>query len=144
MKRILYSTDDDAYVLAEAQAMGHQRTDVVAPLEKAVEASTETGLCLSSPSIFASIMRNHHMKRKGLVMKPTRADEEDPKRITSSSGSCYLCSLAKAILKLLSSGVFSKMRICQVLGDSPSTSKALRMLLRQDVMIWQRRGLGGC
>ncbi|KAJ6747482.1 hypothetical protein OIU74_029861 [Salix koriyanagi] len=67
-------------------------------------------------------------KLKGLVMKPARVDEEEePKRIRSSSGSRYLCSLAEAILKLLSSGVFSEMRIRQVLGDSPSTSKALRM-----------------
>ena len=106
---------------------GHQRTVVVAPPEKAAEASTESGSCLSSTSSSASSARNHHMKRKGLVMKPTRVDEEEPKRIRSSSGSCYLCSLAEAILKLLSSGVFSEMRIRQVLGDSPSTSKALRM-----------------
>ena len=64
-------------------------------------------------------------------MKLTPVDEEEPKRIRSSSGSRYLCILAEALLKLLSSGVFLKMRIHQVLGDSPSTSKALRMLLNQ-------------
>ncbi|KAJ6363423.1 hypothetical protein OIU78_003572 [Salix suchowensis] len=120
---------------------GHQRTVVVAPPEKAAEASTESGSCLSSTSSSASSARNHHMKRKGLVMKPARVDEEEPKRIRSSSGSRYLCSLAEAILKLLSSGVFSEMRIRQVLGDSPSTSKALRMLLRQDAV--KRSGRGG-
>ncbi|KAF9679638.1 hypothetical protein SADUNF_Sadunf06G0035500 [Salix dunnii] len=118
---------------------GHQRTVVVAPPEKAVEASTESGSCLSSTSSSASSARNHHMKRKGLVMKPARDDDEEPKRIRSSSR--YLCSLAEAILKLLSSGVFSEMRIRQVLGDSPSTSKALRMLLRQDEV--KRSGRGG-
>lgn len=104
---------------------GHQRTVAVAPPEKAVEASTESGSCLSStPS--AACARNHHMKRKGLMMKPVR-DDEEPKRIRSGSGSRYLSSLAEAILKLLSSGCFAEMRIRQVLGDSPSTSKALRM-----------------
>uniref|UniRef100_A0A3N7F1A4 HTH three-helical bundle domain-containing protein n=1 Tax=Populus trichocarpa TaxID=3694 RepID=A0A3N7F1A4_POPTR len=120
---------------------GHQRTVAVAPPEKAVEASTESGSCLSStPS--AACARNHHMKRKGLMMKPARNDEE-PKRIRSrsGSGSRYLSSLAEAILKLLSSGCFAEMRIRQVLGDSPSTSKALRMLLRQEEV--KRSGRGG-
>nr|TKS09957.1 hypothetical protein D5086_0000090580 [Populus alba] len=98
---------------------GHQRTVAVAPPEKAVEASTESGSCLSSTSS-AACARNHHMKRKGLMMKPARNDEE-PKRIRSrsGSGSRYLSRLAEAILKLLSSGCFAEMRIRQVLGDSP-------------------------
>jgi hypothetical protein len=118
---------------------GHQRTVAVAPPEKAVEASTESGSCLSStPS--AACARNHHMKRKGLMMKPVR-DDEEPKRIRSrsGSGSRYLSSLAEAILKLLSSGCFAEMRIRQVLGDSPSTSKALRMWVSK--LTWLTRGM---
>ncbi|XP_011048123.1 PREDICTED: uncharacterized protein LOC105142268 [Populus euphratica] len=121
---------------------GHQRTVVLAPPEKAVEASTESGSCLSRTSSAVSSARNHHMKRKGLMMKPA-GDDEEPKRIRSrsGSGSRYLSSLAEAILKLLSSGCFAEMRIRQVLGDSPSTSKALRMLLRQEEV--KRSGRGG-
>ncbi|KAJ6741806.1 hypothetical protein OIU85_015940 [Salix viminalis] len=97
-----------------------ERSDGKGSCEEESWSSVTSGskLCVSSLTSDVS---------KGLVMKPARVDEEEPKRIRSSSGSRYLCSLAEAILKLLSSGVFSEMRIRQVLGDSPSTSKALRM-----------------
>ncbi|KAI3446477.1 hypothetical protein Pfo_003142 [Paulownia fortunei] len=48
---------------------------------------------------------------------------------------------AAAILRVLSTGSASEVRIRQLLGDSPSTSKALRMLLKlQEV---KRFGAGG-
>uniref|UniRef100_A0A6N2LES4 HTH three-helical bundle domain-containing protein n=1 Tax=Salix viminalis TaxID=40686 RepID=A0A6N2LES4_SALVM len=83
-----------------------KRTNVVARLEKAAEALTESGLCLSSSCSSASSARNHHMKRKGL---PSQSN-----------------------IEAVASDAFSKMRIRQVLGDSSSANKALRMLLRHD------------
>ncbi|KAL0428546.1 UNVERIFIED_CONTAM: hypothetical protein Slati_3029400 [Sesamum latifolium] len=48
---------------------------------------------------------------------------------------------AAAILRILSNGSASEVRIRELLGDSPSTSKALRMLLKlQEV---KRIGAGG-
>ncbi|KAG8367890.1 hypothetical protein BUALT_Bualt16G0119600 [Buddleja alternifolia] len=48
---------------------------------------------------------------------------------------------AAAILRILSNGSASEVRIRQLLGDSPSTSKALRMLLKQEEVM--RFGAGG-
>ncbi|VVB06041.1 unnamed protein product [Arabis nemorensis] len=48
---------------------------------------------------------------------------------------------AKAILEFLSSVSSSEVRIRQILGDSPDTSKALRMLLKMEEV--KRFGTGG-
>ncbi|CAK7342582.1 unnamed protein product [Dovyalis caffra] len=127
---------------------GHQKSVMLSPPEEEAAASTESGSCLSSTSSAASSPRSHFMERNGLmILKPARHDREEPKRTRSGSGSGsvsvsrYLSSRAEAILKLLSSDCFSELRIRQVLGDSPSTSKALRMLLRQEEV--KRSGRGG-
>lgn len=56
---------------------------------------------------------------------------ENPKRrkVDSGygSGSSYMRRQAEKILDFLSRGSSSEVRIRQVLGDSPDTSKALRM-----------------
>ncbi|XP_028062612.1 uncharacterized protein LOC114265939 [Camellia sinensis] len=48
---------------------------------------------------------------------------------------------AEEIMRLLSNGCASEVRIRQLLGDSPDTSKALRMLLKQEEI--KRMGAGG-
>ncbi|XP_059645879.1 uncharacterized protein LOC132288907 [Cornus florida] len=56
-------------------------------------------------------------------------------------GSALLHHRAEAILKVLSDGCASELKIRQLLGDSPDTSKALRMLLKLDEV--KRSGAGG-
>ncbi|KAF7804076.1 putative serine-rich protein C1E8.05 [Senna tora] len=56
-------------------------------------------------------------------------------------GSGHLRLRADAIMKLLSGGGSSEVRIRQLLGDSPDTSKALRMLLKLKEV--KRSGTGG-
>ncbi|XP_021740867.1 uncharacterized protein LOC110707169 [Chenopodium quinoa] len=58
------------------------------------------------------------------------------------TGPTYISRRAEAILRLLScKGCASEVRIRQLLGDSPDTSKALRMLLRMEEV--KRSGAGG-
>ncbi|KAM5558804.1 hypothetical protein ABKV19_020473 [Rosa sericea] len=56
-------------------------------------------------------------------------------------GSVMLRRKAEAILKLLSQGCYSEVKIRQTLGDSPDTSKALRLLLKFEEV--KRTGAGG-
>ncbi|KAG6744850.1 hypothetical protein POTOM_051490 [Populus tomentosa] len=75
------------------------------------------------------------------VSRLARDDQEDTKRIRSGFGSRYMSGRAEATWRLLSTGCFSEMRIRRLLGDSPSTSKALRKLLKQKAV--KRSGEGG-
>ncbi|XP_062115184.1 uncharacterized protein LOC133829479 [Humulus lupulus] len=56
-------------------------------------------------------------------------------------GSAHIRRRADGILNMLSDGCYSEVRIRQVLGDSPDTSKALRMLLKLEEV--SRSGTGG-
>ncbi|GMY18897.1 hypothetical protein FCV25MIE_14136 [Fagus crenata] len=56
-------------------------------------------------------------------------------------GSAHIRLRAEAILKFLSVGWFSEVKIRQALGDSPDTSKALRMLVMLEEV--KRSGTGG-
>ncbi|KAL2480646.1 hypothetical protein Adt_33612 [Abeliophyllum distichum] len=56
-------------------------------------------------------------------------------------GSNHMGHRADAILRVLSGGSASEVRIRELLGDSPSTSKALRMLLKLEEV--KRFGAGG-
>ncbi|XP_051148673.1 uncharacterized protein LOC127263610 [Andrographis paniculata] len=63
------------------------------------------------------------------------------KKFNKSAIPGHMGRKAAAILRILSNGSASEVRIRQLLGDSPSTSKALRMLLKlQEV---KRSGSGG-
>ncbi|XP_039044474.1 uncharacterized protein LOC120183954 [Hibiscus syriacus] len=95
-------------------------------------AKDETTSCLSSSS--SSGISSARSQRK-----PAKAEKIQRKR--HSGGSNHMCRRAEAILKLLSGGCFSEVNIRRVLGDSPDTSKALRMLLRQEEV--KRSGTGG-
>ncbi|KAL6337447.1 hypothetical protein AAG906_036761 [Vitis piasezkii] len=56
-------------------------------------------------------------------------------------GSVHMRRRGEAILRLLSGGCSTEVRIRRVLGDSPDTSKALRMLLKLEEV--KRTGEGG-
>ncbi|XP_073152296.1 uncharacterized protein [Henckelia pumila] len=63
------------------------------------------------------------------------------KKVRKPGVSSHMGNQAEAILRILSKGSASEVKIRQLLGDSPSTSKALRMLLKQDEV--KRYGAGG-
>lgn len=93
----------------------------VLALPTSEEASTELGSCLSSTSSVESSARSQYMKMKACHVKPMRS------KSGSGSGSAGMRRRAEAILYLLAGGCFSELRIRELLGDSPDTSKALRM-----------------
>ncbi|KAF5802230.1 hypothetical protein HanXRQr2_Chr06g0257171 [Helianthus annuus] len=67
---------------------------------------------------------------------------ENMKPSSSVVGSAHLLRRSEAILKVLAHiGCASEVRIRQLLGDSPDTSKALRMLLKKEEV--RRSGAGG-
>ncbi|MFS8015014.1 hypothetical protein Hanom_Chr15g01351431 [Helianthus anomalus] len=67
---------------------------------------------------------------------------ENKKPSSSVVGSAHLLRRSEAILKVLTHiGCASEVRIRQLLGDSPDTSKALRMLLKKEEV--RRSGAGG-
>ncbi|CAI0375011.1 unnamed protein product [Linum tenue] len=110
--------------------------------------STETS-CLSTTSSAASSARSRY-STTGTAKRtesPSCAEKWRKKQSASSSSSSSVCGSthmkhqADSILKLLSRGSFSEVRIRQLLGDSPDTSKALRMLLRREEI--KRSGSGG-
>ncbi|KAF8395828.1 hypothetical protein HHK36_019782 [Tetracentron sinense] len=74
--------------------------------------------------------------KKGLLVR-----DEEKKLRRKQVGSPYMRRRAEAILKFLSVGCASEVRIREVLGDSPDTSKALRILLRLEAV--KRSGAGG-
>ncbi|GAV63511.1 hypothetical protein CFOL_v3_07029 [Cephalotus follicularis] len=106
---------------------GHRKTFSVKP-EKACSGSISTearsSSCLSSSSSARS------GRRRKLVGSNV-----------SGSGSANMRRRAEAILKFLSRGSSSEVQIRQVIGDSPDTSKALRMLLKLEEV--KRSGTGG-
>ena len=83
-------------------------------------ASAETS-CLSSSSSSISSAQSQRKTTKAEKMQVAN------QRKRRSGGSTHMRCRAEAILKLLSGGCFSEVNIRRVLGDSPDTSKALRM-----------------
>ncbi|KAI4300787.1 hypothetical protein L6164_034123 [Bauhinia variegata] len=106
-------------------------------------ASTEAS-CLSSSSSgvsSAGSLRYINRARADTMLGMVREHDRkhlNPKHVT---GSRHIRCRADAILKVLSDGGSSEVRIRQLLGDSPDTSKALRMLLKLNAV--KRSGLGG-
>ncbi|KAL6509069.1 hypothetical protein OROGR_023176 [Orobanche gracilis] len=93
--------------------------------------TVEASSCLSSTSSAQSFNSETNA---------AAADDDDkPKKPVVLQG--HLGGKAAAILRVLSNGSASEVRIRQLIGDTPSTSKALRMLLKlQEV---KRYGAGG-
>lgn len=82
----------------------------------------ETSSCMSGSSSAASSARSRYEDRGSQKLAMVRDD-----RTRRNIGSTHIRRRAEAILKMLSGGCFSEVRIRQELGDSPDTSKALRM-----------------
>ncbi|CAO2831740.1 unnamed protein product [Amaranthus hypochondriacus] len=95
--------------------------------------------CLSSGGSNEISSSRKGRKKVGSLTKTTVTEK---KRRRRGTGISHLSRKAEGIRKLLSSqGSFSEVRIRQLLGDSPDTSKALRMLLRKEEV--KRSGVGG-
>ncbi|PRQ44711.1 hypothetical protein RchiOBHm_Chr3g0482221 [Rosa chinensis] len=97
----------------------------------AASTSSESS-CLSSA---ASSARSRYYEPKAAGISWTN------KKKKKQVGSVMLRRKAEAILKLLSQGCYSEVKIRQTLGDSPDTSKALRLLLKFEEV--KRTGAGG-
>ncbi|MBA0804120.1 hypothetical protein Gohar_014271 [Gossypium harknessii] len=96
-------------------------------------ATAETTSCLSSSSSGISSARSQP--------KSTTSKAEKTQRKRRIGGSNHMRCRAEAILKMLSGGCFAEVNIRRMLGDSPDTSKALRMLLKKEEV--KRSGTGG-
>ncbi|KAJ8900008.1 hypothetical protein K2173_024120 [Erythroxylum novogranatense] len=105
----------------------HRKVVDALPIAESSASTSTEGSCLSS----SSSARRECMSRSG------RRQVES----AFGSGSVHIRRRAEAIMKLLSRGCFSEVEIRQVLGDSPDTSKALRMLLKLEEI--KRTGTGG-
>ncbi|KAM1748024.1 hypothetical protein ACFX12_009062 [Malus domestica] len=106
---------------------------------------TTESSCVSTTSSAASSARSrsqHHVSRSGWSSIKLAVVREDPMKRRRLTWSSHLRRKADAILKLLSgAGWLSEVKIRQTIGDSPDTSKALRMLLKLEKV--KRAGSGG-
>ncbi|KAG2403400.1 hypothetical protein LR48_Vigan02g035600 [Vigna angularis] len=95
-----------------------------------VSASGEVSSCLSSSSSGISSARSLRYAKRcrgAIVERVTGIGRETAEPSSRPAGSPHLRRRGEAILKLLSCGDSSEVKIRQMLGDSPDTSKALRM-----------------
>ncbi|KAA3472073.1 putative serine-rich protein C1E8.05 [Gossypium australe] len=97
-----------------------RKTSSFKPLISGNMATAETTSCLSSSSSGISSARSQQPKS-------TTSKAEKIRRKRRIGGSNHMRCRAEAILKLLSGGCFAEVNIRRMLGDSPDTSKALRM-----------------
>lgn len=96
--------------------------------------------CLSTSSSAASSRYKSmggSLSKLGTVVEHPKTKKKKQKQL----GSVKLRRKAEAILDLLSQGCYSEVKIRQTLGDSPDTSKALRLLLKFEEV--KRSGAGG-
>ncbi|GLT74477.1 hypothetical protein SLA2020_462720 [Shorea laevis] len=114
----------------------NQKATIIKPEVKLSESMSTDASCLSSSSSAISSARSRHTT----VAEKKQAENSEKSR-KKRDGSGRLRRRAEAILKLLSGRGFSEVTIRRVLGDSPDTSKALRMLLKQEEV--KRSGTGG-
>ncbi|KAL7225265.1 hypothetical protein ACSBR1_020613 [Camellia fascicularis] len=106
-----------------SRSSGHRKID----FGRKMAAIDEVSSCVSSSSSVVS-----SGKKEALV-----PDLKTKLPISSAS----MRHRAEEIMRLLSNDCASEVRIRQLLGDSPDTSKALRMLLKQEEI--KRMGAGG-
>jgi len=93
-------------------------------------ASGEASSCLSSSSSGVSSARSLRYAKRcrgAIVERVAGIAHETAAPSRRAAGSPHLRRRGEAILKLLSCGDSSEVKIRQMLGDSPDTSKALRM-----------------
>ncbi|KAF6140715.1 hypothetical protein GIB67_035142 [Kingdonia uniflora] len=116
------------------------RRPVATAMETEPPSSAEAASSSSASGIYSGAPSQYFLLDVGkLMLKREKKREIKREKIGSDSG--YMRRRADAILKFLSVGCASEVRIREVLGDSPDTSKALRMLLKQAEV--KRSGRGG-
>ncbi|XP_057999438.1 uncharacterized protein LOC110639159 isoform X2 [Hevea brasiliensis] len=121
----------------------HQEVVLALPARASSKSESTEVSSLSSTSSADSSARSRYTIR-GMERNQLEVCEKPKKCKVDSgygSGSNYIRRRAEAILEFLSCGSSSEVRIRQVLGDSPDTSKALRMLLKLEEI--KRSGTGG-
>ncbi|XP_043693503.1 uncharacterized protein LOC122643981 [Telopea speciosissima] len=115
---------------------------ILAPVPRSSKTTTEEASSLSTSS--SGVSGSPSRCLVGAVRKVkdsvSHAHGEALKR-QKVSGTASMRRRAESILKLLSVGCSSEVKIRRVLGDSPDTSKALRMLLKMEEV--KRSGTGG-
>ncbi|XAR68523.1 hypothetical protein NMG60_11003669 [Bertholletia excelsa] len=97
--------------------------------------TTEASSSLSSSSTTVSSARSGDRRKAAPAARDLKMKPKQP------VSSALMRRRAEAIKRLLSNGSASEVRIRQLLGDSPDTSKALRMLLKREEV--KRTGAGG-
>ncbi|XP_038882356.1 uncharacterized protein LOC120073620 [Benincasa hispida] len=100
-------------------------------------ASSETTSCLSSSSSVVTRAPIHRLVARAEKKLEMIRHAWRKKQVASA----HMRRRAEAILSYLSGGCSSEVKIRQVIGDSPDTSKALRMLLKLEEI--KRSGTGG-
>ncbi|QHO53476.1 hypothetical protein HN51_022297 [Arachis hypogaea] len=136
-------------VIWTASCSGHRKPKASTASEvSSGSLSGDASSSLSSSSSARSLRYANRVRSKSVRVDAIRHEEEPPpqqqqqlKREKNARGSPHLRRRGEAILKLLTVGGCSELRIRQMLGDSPDTSKALRMLLRLEAV--KRSGSGG-
>lgn len=107
--------------------------------------SGEATSCLSTTSSARSLRYANRASKCRSVIDAEIKRETPPAaklRVKNPAGTPHLRRRGDAILRFLSHGGWSsEVKIREILGDSPDTSKALRMLLRRDAV--KRTGSGG-
>ncbi|XP_004306208.1 PREDICTED: uncharacterized protein LOC101296598 [Fragaria vesca subsp. vesca] len=126
------------------------RSGVKVAMTTSFASTSSESSCLSTSSSAAySSARSRHSyepklagswSRLASIGEHTRKIKKQKKK-TKKVGSANIRRKADAILKLLSQGCLSEVKIRQTLGDSPDTSKALRLLLKFEEV--KRTGAGG-
>lgn len=105
-------------------SLKHRKSNSGEAFTKPTEFESEKDVsCLSSGSSGDSSARTQKLN-KGKAKQATALGEQSAEKPV---GSAHICRRAEAILKFLANGSASEVKIRQVLGDSPDTSKALRM-----------------
>ncbi|XP_004149405.1 uncharacterized protein LOC101216264 [Cucumis sativus] len=100
-------------------------------------ASSETTSCLSSSSSVVTSTPIHRLVTRAEKKLEMIRHAWRKKQIASA----HMRRRAEAILSYLSDGCSSEVKIRKVIGDSPDTSKALRILLKLEEI--KRSGTGG-
>ncbi|XP_024012960.1 uncharacterized protein LOC18019950 isoform X2 [Eutrema salsugineum] len=113
--------------------------DSVCDLSTCSVDSIDESSCLSTGSSEVSSIESRLKLRNQKIYDKIRVVEKEKKK--ESSRSISIRRRAKEILELLSSASSSEVQIRQILGDTPDTSKALRMLLKMEEV--KRVGTGG-
>ncbi|XP_049400084.1 uncharacterized protein LOC125864213 [Solanum stenotomum] len=103
-----------------------------------VSASASSSSCVSTDSVFSGITSAQSLAADRVIRG--KRNSQLTKELNPNAPPS-LRRRAEAILRVLSHGSISEIKIRQLIGNSPDTSKALRMLLRQGKV--KRSGAGG-